>query len=491
MSADLRSYLEQLAADPMGELLTVDQELNPRFEMSAVLYKLEQDGRFPAVLFRRSAGSRFPVVANIFSSYRRLGLAIGCTDQQQILHAYMQRERERVPTRTVSRAEAPVKEVVWTGDDVDLRKLPIVTHHEHDSGPYITAGVLVIRDPSSGAYNAGVFRHEVRGPRDVAAFLQPFSHSWDMLQRYGERGQPMPAAICVGHHPAVVMAAASRGPIGDSELEAAGGLLGEPLDMVAAETQPLEVPARAEFVLEGVIYPDRFVEDGPFGEYTGYYGSKQRVPLMELTAITMRQSPIYHDIFASHPDHYVDPLSTEAHVYRSVKQFVPSVVDVHRPRCGSLYHIYVSIKKRAEGQGKMAGMAALACHPNLKHAIVVDDDIDVRNEHEVLWAVATRFQADTGLTLSPYTTGATLDPTAYGEDRAADGTMTTKMIIDATKPVSRPFAQRVVIPRDVLQRIDLQQLLPGYHGAGSTAGNGEVTQAGIDWWTTSKPGGQG
>jgi 2,5-furandicarboxylate decarboxylase 1 len=308
-----------------------------------------------------------------------------------------------------------------------------------------------------------------------------------MLRRYGERGEPMPAAICIGVHPAIMMAGTSRGAFGDSELERAGGLLGEPVEMVEAETVPLEVIARSEFVIEGYLYPDRLVEDGPFGEYTGYYGSNQIVPIMELTAITMRRGAIYHDVFASHPDHNVGPLAREAQVYRSVKEFVPTVTAVHSPRCGSLYHVYVSIKKRTEGQGRLAGMAALAGDPNIKHVFVVDDDVDVRNEHEVLWAVATRFQADTNLMLSPNTTGATLDPTAYGEDRAADGTMTTKMIVDATKPVKRPFPERVSVPRDVLERLDLRQLVPGYRAP--AAGNGARSTGGQDWWTTTKPGG--
>jgi 2,5-furandicarboxylate decarboxylase 1 len=264
-------------------------------------------------------------------------------------------------------------------------------------------------------------------------------------------------------------------------------LLGEPVELVQAETIPLEVIARAEIVLEGWIYEDRLVEDGPFGEYTGYYGRKQLVPVMEITALTHRRDAFYHDIFASHPDHYVDPLATEAHVYRAVKQFVPSVVAVHRPRCGSLYHAYVSIKKRVEGQGKTAGLAALSCHPNLKHVIVVDDDVDVRNEHEVLWAVATRFQADVGLTMVPNATGATLDPTAYGEDRSSQGTMTTKLIIDATKPLHGEFPARVRVPAEVLERINLEALVPGKQ---QPSAHDRAAAPSIDWWTTTRPGGE-
>ena len=485
MPVDLRSYLKQLETDPEEELLVINKELSPRFEIPAVLHKLEQEERFPTVLFQRVTGSDLPVVANIFASYRRHGLAIGTSDPKQMLNMYMQREGQRIPTKRVGAEDAPVKQVKWTGEQVDLRKLPIVTHHEQDSGPYITAGVLVTRDPRSGVYNAGVYRHELRGPRELGAFMQPFSHSMEICRRYGERGERMPAAICVGVHPALVIAANCRGALEDNELEAAGGLLGEPVEMVQAETLPIEVIARSELVIEGFVHPDRLVEDGPFGEYTGYYGSKQTVPLMEVTAITMRDKALFHDIFAGHPDHNAGPLATEANILRTVKQFVPSVTAAHSPRCGSFYHVYISIKKRVEGQGKLAGIAALVAHPNIKHVIVVDDDIDVLNEHEVLWAVATRFQADTGLTLSPFTTGATLDPTAYGEIRSEDGNMTTKMVIDATKPLGRSFPERVAVPRDVMERIDLRDLLQGRETAGpKLAKRGEISAA--EWWVTGK-----
>jgi 2,5-furandicarboxylate decarboxylase 1 len=241
-----------------------------------------------------------------------------------------------------------------------------------------------------------------------------------------------------------------------------GALMGEPLEVVKAETVDIQVPAFAEIAIEGVLYPDKETSDGPFAEYTGYYGSpKKPIGLMQVTALTMRKDAIYHDLDPAHREHNISGvLAFESSVYDSVKKLVPSVVGVYMPPSGCcVMTSYIAIKKRVPGEGKSAGLAALSSEPNLKMVVVVDDDIDIYNEEQVLWAIATRFEADTGLTMIPHILGAHLDPSSYGEIRTEKGPMVTKLILDATRPVTLPFADRIFPPEDAWNRIKLEDYI--------------------------------
>ena len=203
------------------------------------------------------------------------------------------------------------------------------------------------------------------------------------------------------------------------------------------------------------------VTDGPFGEYTGYYGGVKPCYLIQLTAMAMRKDAIYHDVCPGQREHTIPGvLSSESHAYDAVRRVVPTVKVVHFPPSGTnVYHAYVSIKKRLQGEGKWAGLAALAAKPEVKLAVVVDEDIDVYNEAEVLWAVATRVVADKDISIIPEATGEYLDPTAYDETRLQKGIMTSKVIIDATRPVDLPFAQRLSFPKDLWESMNLKDYL--------------------------------
>ena len=248
-----------------------------------------------------------------------------------------------------------------------------------------------------------------------------------------------------------------------NELETAGGLLGEPLEVVKAETVDLQVPARAEIIIEGVI--DRPIDgpsttDGPFGEYTWYYGGVQPCYQMRVTAITMRRDAIYHDLDPAHPEHNLAKiLGAEASIYEAVKKVVPSVKAVHLPMSGVLYHIYVSIKKRVQGEGKLAGIGALAGHIWATMVVVVDEDVDVFNEADVMWAIATRAVADRDVSIIANATGQRLNPSAHNESHTGRGYMVSKMIVDATKPVDRPFSTRITSNKELWQTMQLEDYL--------------------------------
>jgi len=471
MPKDLRTYLEQLRQSRPNHIKVVDQEVERKWEITALIERLRKDSRypeFPAVLFTNVKGCKFPVLINLCGSYERLALAIDATVKTMVPE-YAKREANATPPVEVDRRAAPVKEVIWKGDQIDLSKLPTVWHNELDSGYYVDAGVAFLRDPDTGKVNAGIYRHEVQNDRELGFMSNPAHHASYVLRRMRDLGKPMEVAIAIGHHPSFLMGAVSQLAGIGGELEASGGLLGEPLEVVHAETVDLMVPARAEIVIEGVIDtdPKAMRQEGPFGEYPGYYTGIGPMPYLKISAITMRKSPIYQTVFNAHIEHTcLGALPRMGSLYRRVREAVPSVTMVNLPVSGmGRGHAYISLKKARDGEPKQVAFAAFTVDPLIKHVFVVDDDVDVFDEVSVLWCMCTRFQADRDLAIIPYALGSHLSPNAYDidrnehvEDRHRKG-METKMILDLTKPAPpTPFPPRCGVPEEVVQRVNLEAL---------------------------------
>ncbi|MBI3092186.1 MAG: UbiD family decarboxylase [Candidatus Tectomicrobia bacterium] len=467
MGKDLRSFLAMLEQRNRGELLRITRQVDPVYEVSVIQQKLAAAGRYPVLYFEDVRGSSLPLVTNLFGTYDLLGLALDVVEPKSkadYLAEYLRRENDHKAVREVPIRTAPVKQIILTGDQVDLSTLPIAWHAEKDSGRYIVVGGMVMRDPETGVINVGMYRHEVRGNRAVLCMFIPAHHAAYIYRRYKELKRPMEAALFIGHHPAVCLGMCTREPIEVDEYEVMGGFLDEALEVVPAETVDLPVPARAEIVLEGTFDFAKETLDGPFAEYTGYYGHRALCAWFDVRCITMRRDAIYHDLDPAHREHnYAATLGNESAVYKAVKNVVPSVRAVHRPASGCcVYHVYVSISKRLQGEGKMAGLAALSAVHNIKHVFVVDEDVDIYNEEEVLWAVATRLEADQDISIISHCLGANLDPSAYGERRFEPGHMTTKVIFDATRPVTLPFSERITPPKEVWDRIKLEDYIDGW-----------------------------
>ena len=465
MNKDLRTFLGEARQLGPEYFVTVSRAVDPVLEPCVIQQKLAAEGRFPVIRFERVNGSKLPLATNLFGSYALLGLALGVDPGKPkgaLLERFRERERKPLPTVTVPRESAPVKQVVIRDGAVDLGTLPIVHHAEKDSGKYITVGCLVVRDPDTGILNAGMYRHEVQGPDRIGCMFNPAHHAGYIYRRYKELGRPMQAVLFIGHHPAALLGTLAQGPMDSDEFEIMGALMGEPLEVVAGETVDLPVPAFAEIAIEGFLDPAAETRDGPFAEFTGYYGpAKDPVGLMRVTAVTMRSDAIYHDLDPAHQEHNLaNALTLESAVYQSVKQLVPTVTGVYMPVSGACrFTTYVAIRKRVPGEGKSAGLAALAANSNIKIAVVVDDDIDIYDEQQVLWAIATTFEADTGLAVISNAMGSHLNPSAYGEVRSQKGPMNTKMVIDATRPATLPFETRIRPPRDVWERIRLEDYI--------------------------------
>jgi len=346
--------------------------------------------------------------------------------------------------KPVATAEAPVKAVVWQGDDIDLRRLPIIRQAAGNPAPFITIGTMVCRDPDTGLPNVGVYRQQVLGPDSVSCMIYPNHDGARIARRYAELGKPMEVVTVIGHHPVLGMAAVGHRSHGsqEDELAFAGGLLGESLEVTPGTTVDLPVPAHAEIAIEGVLYPGETLKDGPFSEADGYYGLRKQSNIIRVSAITLRRDAIYHELDPIHAEHnLIGLLGRETRLQDALEPEVPGFRAVHigPENQSAKFMVYVSIDKQSDDDVRRAGLTALGFPFNRK-VVVVDADIDVHDESEVLWAIATRV-----------TRGADIKVVADGEP--------VKLILDATVPLDRPFPTRVTYPPELWDAIRLEDYI--------------------------------
>ncbi|MFQ5912065.1 MAG: UbiD family decarboxylase [Nitrospinota bacterium] len=455
MAKDLRTFIDRVQEMQPEGIRRVTREVSPEFEISAILRKLQQRGENPLVIFERVKGSDIPVVTNVIAEDKRVALALEAPEEEA-LWTFIRREENRIPPRTVK--DGPVKERVLTGDDVDLYRLPIPTQCEKDGGAYVTAGVTIVRDPDTGAFNSGIYRQMLHEKNLLGMCFGTHAHIGHCYRKMESQGKGLPAVTYIGHHPVCLMGSQSRVPFGEDEMAVMGGLVEEPIDLVPCETVDLMVPAYSEIAIEGFIRPYERRWEGPFGEYTRCYGYARNSPVFEVTAITHREKPYYQDLFSVSPEHHLATrLGREAVLYQKVRASCPSVLDVSMPLSGMCrLAAYVQIDKQFDGEAKMAALAALASDVFVKLAVIVDKDVNVRNEEEVLWAVATRTQPDQDTFFVANSMSSRLDPSGYSVwNRHERNGMNTKWAIDATKPVEAPFEELADVPKEELDRINL------------------------------------
>ena len=453
MPKDLRSFIAELESKHPEEVARVSNAISPRYEITALLTQLEKAKRFPLLFCEKVEGSEAPVVINAQSSRKLMALALEC--KQENLAARFT-ERQGKPLAPVEVSNAPVHESVKLGDDIDLTQVPLLTHYDVNAAPYITAGIVVAADPETGVRNTSYNRLMMAGQRELRIFMAVGRHLWTLHNKLERRGEALPIAIVVGVHPLFSLGAQAFTPSTDDEYAVIGGMMNEPLRVVQAKTVPILVPADAEMVIEGKILPDVRREEGPFGEFTGHAVSKDHRPVIDVTAITHRKNYLFQDVHAGYTEHkLMGAVPREAALIKAVRQTVPTVKNVCMPVSGNCrFHAYISILKRAPGQAKNAICAAFASDMLLKHVIIVDEDIDVFDEEQVLWAVSNRFQADRGLVIVPNAQGSELDPSA------GPGGVNAKMGLDATKPLTG-FAPELRVPEEVMKKIRLEDFLPG------------------------------
>jgi UbiD family decarboxylase len=442
--SSLRTFLDQLGAH---EVLRLADPIDLDYRPTALVLELERQRRFPVVYMEKPLsiekpeGFDMPVVTNLFADRGRIARMAGVASGE--FHKAWDRAINNL-TKPRIVTSGPIHEQVFLGNDVDAGSLPISRHFAQDAGRYIGSGILVCKDPDTGVRNLSYQRLQLKGPNRFGASLHSRGHIWDHLLRCEKRGKNLEVAVVIGCHPAIYLAAAAKVAMEVDEFDVAGGLLGHPVDLVKCKTIDIEVPAEAEFVIEGEIIAGEHEDEGPYGEYTGYATYRSTRNVFVVKAITRRKKPIFLDIIPGYSTEHLQlgRSTREAHVFHRLKEMVPNVTALNYPKSGTHFHAYMALKKTAEGQARHALMLLMGLDSYVKLAIAVDDDVDVTNEEEVMWALATRFQADQDLFMVPKVFSNRLDPSA------TDG-MSAKLALDATVPLKWEH-QRAVLPPDAV-----------------------------------------
>lgn len=435
---DLRGFLEKVCREAPDQIMTISESVPVDFTATALAFMLEQQRHYPVLMFEKLQGTDFRLAANLFGSRELMARSLGI--QPDVFNEHFSYCLDNlVPARRV--ADGPVQDIVWTDDEIDLRRLPVPLHFNEDAGPYITAGMVAARDPDTGVGNLAYARLQVKGPRRLGASLHSRQHLWDYFRRAQDAGQDLPVAVVIGAHPAIMLAAAAKMGIDQDEYDLVGALLGQALPLVRACTVDVDVPAQAEIVIEGHLLANTFEPEGPFGEYTGYATGRSTNNALEVTAITMRHNAIFVDIVPGNSSEHLTlgRAGKEAWVHKRMKEALPFFVDFHYPSSGTHFHAYVRIDKTAEGQAQQAAHLMVGLDHYLKLIVVVDRDIDPANEQEVLWAMATRMQADRDISITSHMMCNRLDPSS--EDGVG-----AKMLVDATQPLGKALPRATLPP---------------------------------------------
>ncbi|MCX9158201.1 4-hydroxy-3-polyprenylbenzoate decarboxylase [Niveibacterium sp. 24ML] len=481
---DLREFVAQLEA--RGELKRIAVPVDTHLEMTEIADRVLRAGG-PALLFEKpTTGGKLcdiPVLANLFGTPQRVAYGMGEEGNWQTtlrevgkLLAFLKEPEppkglkdawEKLPIlkqvmnmspKVVS--SAPCQEVVWQGADVDLARLPIQHCWPGDAAPLITWGLVVTRGPHKQRQNLGIYRQQVLGPnRVIMRWLAHRGGALDFREhQQANPGQPFPVAVVLGCDPATILGAVTPVPDSLSEYQFAGLLRGGKTELVKCIGCDLQVPASAEIVLEGVIHPDDMAPEGPYGDHTGYYNEVSDFPVFTIERITMRRNPIYHSTYTGKPPDEPAMLGValnEVFVPLLQKQF-PEITDFYLPPEGCSYRLaVVSIKKAYPGHAKrvMFGIwSFLRQFMYTKFIIVVDDDVDIRDWKEVIWAMTTRVDATRDTTLVDNT------PIDYLDFASPVAGLGSKMGLDATNKwpgeTQREWGTPIVMDAAVKQRVD-------------------------------------
>jgi 2,5-furandicarboxylate decarboxylase 1 len=440
----LRDWLDHLAST--DRLAVARPGAGLRFELAAIAKRL--DGR-RATFFPRPGGHAVPVVSGLVSDRSWMAEAMGVTENR-LLARFQDAALNPLPWREV--ASGPAQEVVQRKPDLTTM-LPIPVHNELDSGPYISAGLVISRNPQTGIQNVTIHRLQVSGSNRLGILMLP-RHTLSYYRMAEEEGRDLPVAIVIGVDPLTLLSSQAIAPLDFDELTIAGALHGRPLDVVRCLTSEVRVPAQAEIVLEGRILAGVREPEGPFGEFPQYYGERADQHVVEIDALTHRQNPLFHTIVGGGLEHLLlGGIPREATLLAHLRRSFPGVRDVHLAKGGVCrYHLVVQMRKLQDGEAKNVIMGAFGGHYDIKHVVVVDEDVNIHDPTEVEWAIATRFQADRDLVLVSEAQGSKLDPSARNGVGA-------KMGFDATKPLDAPPLRfkRIRVPGE--ESVDLDAVL--------------------------------
>ena len=447
----MRAFLKMVARDHPEELVRISLPVRRELDITSAVLELARAGRHPVLVFENVEGSSMPVVTNLAANRMLLAAALG-VPPDGLAAAYRERSQRYQPVEVAG--DAPWQDVVREGADLDLTRLPIPRHFSVDAGPYITAGQIVARDPDTGVDTIGFHRLMLKGTTRLGVSLHSRRRMYEFHRRAEARGESLAAAVVLGVHPLHHMGSmAYNYPPHVRKYEVIGGVFGEPYRVARCRTADLEAPEGAEIVIEGEILAGVHEPEGPFGEFTGYASHRSTENVFVAKRLQMRRDALFHSIASGMAnDHIlVGSISREGEILNSLRRNLPNVTAVHVPLAGAGgFMAIVAMRKTAEGQPQQAILGAFGTEYYVKWVVVVDDDVDVFNLSDVVWAVLTRTRAERGLFLVPGAMGAVLDPTSDPEDHTV-----TKVGIDATEPagMSGPRSERLTISEAQRRRI--------------------------------------
>jgi UbiD family decarboxylase len=392
--------------------------------------------------------SIFPVLDNVFATRELCALALDLPSEKSDMSLSLEfslRENKQIEPSLVNREDAPVKEIIKLGADVDVRELPAGRFHEMDVGPYLT--MVDVMKGEGGFYDVSFVKHLILDARTMTVSLHHTirKHMLSILEANEARNVPTPLIIVLGHHPAFYLGAGALKEFGNNDYETIGSFLQEPLRLTPSETwgDAFMVPADAEIVIEGEVIPHKREIQNPFGEYSGYYQPQCLMPVMNVTAMTHRKNAIMQEVFPAHSSHFnLGSIPKEGSIYNEIKKVAPEVREVFLPHSGTgRISCYISIKKKREGDAKQAGLVPFLQAGQIKYVVVVDDDVNIYDEQEVIWAMITRANLTSGV------------------DVIKNMPRYDRVLIDATRPLEIPFPGKNTIPEEVMKRIKLSDYI--------------------------------
>ncbi len=475
---DLRDFIAQL--EKQGELKRINVEVDPYLEMTEICDRvLKQEG--PALLFENPKNSNIPVLANLFGTPKRVAMGMGADSVSELrgigeLLAYLKEPEppkgmkdamEKIPVfkQVLNMApkvvkNPPCQEIVREGDEVDLNVFPIQTCWPEDAAPLITWPLVITKGPNKDRQNLGIYRQQLIGKNKVIMrWLAHRGGALDFKEWQEEHpGEPFPVSVALGADPATILAAVTPVPDSLSEYAFAGLLRGSKTEVANCLSNDLQVPASAEIVLEGFIYPDEMAKEGPFGDHTGYYNEVDEFPVFTVERITQRQVPIYHSTYTGRPPDEPAILGValnEVFIPILQKQF-PEIIDFYLPPEGCSYRMAViSMKKQYAGHAKRVMLGTwsyLRQFMYTKFVIVVDEDVDVRNWQDVIWAITTRMDPARDLTILENT------PIDYLDFASPVSGLGSKVGFDATNKwpgeTNREWGKPMVMTDQVIKKVD-------------------------------------
>lgn len=443
---DLGEFLEAL--EERGELIRIPNWIDPRFEVGAI-NRLLVEQRGPAVLFENVKGSPAPVVTFLFGSQNRIDIAFGTESQEETVKKYLKAMESDWP-RPVVVDTGPCKENIIADPDL-TRDIPNIIWGELDGGPYVTLPLVVTRDRAREKRNVGIYRIMIREPKEAGILIVPTQHIGMMYAEYEQHNEPMEVAVALGGDPLLYVLGAAPLKYGDDELSLLGAIRGEPVELVRCETVDLEVPATAEIVIEGIVLPKARKPEGPFGEYTGYYGSRGERSVLKINCITHRNGYIWPGAYVTKPfppneDTTVRSVSVDAGILSQARRVLPEIKNFHMLKSSGVSYVGVAQieNKPYPYFAKQVMDAIWATHKGcwIKFLVVVDEDIDIYSIDDVIWAMATRVQPHSDTYVIDNHIGFPLDPSAnlpgVSSHMGIDATVKIPERFDSYPPLSVP-----------------------------------------------------